>query len=195
LQQVANQRRKFGNDVVRCFDKFGSLADELMTAARERIMDRSWQRKDLAALLRGKPCRDQRAAALRRLDDERAEADAADQPVALRKQLLARVHAERELADQRATCRDLLTQRLVARRVDSIDTMAEKRDRVTTGGQRAAVRRRINTLGEAADDGKAEARQVLCELESIALSASRWVAAANDGECGQLQQVRVTSYI
>jgi endonuclease V-like protein UPF0215 family len=105
------------------------------------------------------------------------------------------MRAQRKFADQRAACGDLLGERLVARRINPVDAMAEKGNRIAPGGQCAAMRRRINSLGQPADDRKADARQMLRELEGIALSAASRIAAANDRDRGQPEQVRVAVYI
>ena len=61
----------------------------LMAALRKRRMDRPGQREHLAALLAGEARGDERARRKRRLDDEHAAREAAHQPVAARKVLLA----------------------------------------------------------------------------------------------------------
>ena len=104
---MPSQRREFGNDIVRRLDQFRALANQLVAAAGQRIMDGARDREDLPALLRGQARGNQRAAAARGFDDERTEAEAADQPVPLREQRPVRRGAQRELADERAVLSNL----------------------------------------------------------------------------------------
>jgi len=93
---------KPGQDFFRGFGQTRAVADQAMAAARERVMDRAGQREHLAALLGGEPRRYQRAGFQACFDDERAETQAGDDPVATREKFRLARRAGRKLRDQRA---------------------------------------------------------------------------------------------
>ena len=86
--------------VLRGLDELRAFADQLVTALRERRMDRAGNREHVAALLAGEARGDERARRQRRLDDEHAAREPADQAIAARKVLLARRRAGRELGQR-----------------------------------------------------------------------------------------------
>ena len=83
-RQRAGERAQLRENVVGRFDERRAVPDQLVAAARERIMDRAGNGEHLASLLGGEPRGDQRAGARRGLDDEHAERESADQAVATR---------------------------------------------------------------------------------------------------------------
>src|SRR5210317_129452 len=103
-------------------------------------MYRARQGKNLTALLRGEACRYQGAAAASGLDHQRAEGQAADQPVAFREVALVGMRAERVFAYQRAVGCDAVSKIVVFSRVYAVNTVTEKSDRGTIGIERPAVR-------------------------------------------------------
>src|SRR5262249_62069920 len=58
--------------VLGALDELRALLEQRMTALRERRVDRAGDRKDVAALVRGEPRRDEPAASECRLDDHHA---------------------------------------------------------------------------------------------------------------------------
>jgi len=86
LHQVSRQRRKLGHDIVSRLHEFCALADKLVTAAGQRVMNRPRDCEDFPPLFRGQPRGDEGTAPPRGLDDQRAQAEAADQPIPLREQ-------------------------------------------------------------------------------------------------------------
>src|SRR5215467_7990166 len=90
------------DDFTGALDEHRAVADQLVASARERMMDRARNREHVAPLVARRAGRDQRARTQARFDDERAEREARDDPVAARKVVLASRRARRELADERA---------------------------------------------------------------------------------------------
>ena len=115
--------------------------------------------------------------------------------MALWKQGPVRWRAERELAHQCAPTGNFMGEIAIAGGIYAIDAVAEKGNRRRTGGQRAAMRRCVDALGESADDAKTSRAQVPCELECVARAAAGGIAAANDRQRGQMQKLRVASDI
>ncbi len=191
LQQVPRQGRELGDDVVGRFDELGTLADELVAAAGQRIMNGPRYREHLPPLLRSQPRRDQRATATGGLDDEGAEAEPADQAIALREERPVGRCAQRKLADQCAVPGNIPGELTIRGRVNAIDAVTEKGDGRTTRRQRSAVGGRVDALREAADDAEARRAEVPGELEGVPRAAGRRVAAADDRERGQVQNLRV----
>src|SRR5689334_18502928 len=100
-------------DVGGSLHEFCTVADQLMAAACERIVDGPGDCKHLSTLLERMVSSDQGSAAACRLDDERAERQAADDAVALGKMGTQGWRARRELRDQGARLRQALRQALV----------------------------------------------------------------------------------
>ncbi len=73
-----------------------------MTAARERIVYRARHGEDFAPLLECMPRGRERSAGQRRLHDERAEREAADNSISAREVLRTRRRAHRKLGHERA---------------------------------------------------------------------------------------------
>ena len=158
-------------------------------------MDRAWQRKNFTALLARESCSDQRAAAAGGFDDQRAEAQSADQAIALREEFFLGVGAEREFADERSGRGNFLGEPLVGRRVDPIDAMTQEGDGTTAGSEGTTVCSSIDTLRQPADNREAGTREMLGELEGVALAALGRIAATDDRDGRQVQNVRVAVYI
>src|SRR5690606_10642786 len=133
-------------NVVGTFDELRTFADELVAAARQRVVYRARNGEDLAALLGGQPGRDQRPAAARRLDHQRAQARAADQAVARGKMPAPGRHAEREFRGHHAGGGDTLGERRVGGRVDRVEPVTQPGDRGAASRQRAFVRRAVDAL-------------------------------------------------
>ena len=93
--------------------------------------------------------RDQRAGALRRLDHDKPERQAGDDPVAARKILRARLPAERHFARRcrRHARRSRRSSADVFRRVGPVEPAGEHADRA--GGEAALMRRRVDAARQA----------------------------------------------
>src|SRR5690349_24931037 len=97
---------------------------------------------------------DERAALLRGLHDERGGREATDETVALPEVPGERRGAERKFRDQAAAAGDVARERLVRAWIDAIGARAHHRDRRALFAKRAAMRRRIDAMSEAAHHGK-----------------------------------------
>src|SRR5690349_4815859 len=100
-----------------------------MTAARERMMDRTRNREHVAALIARITRGDQRARAESRFDDERAERESRDDSIAAREVVGAARRARRELADERAAGLDARSELAMPRRKHDVGSGAEHGDR------------------------------------------------------------------
>ena len=147
-------------NIRRRLNQLGALSNQFVAAPREWIMDRTWQRKYLSALLGSEARSDQRTAAACGLNHQRAERKAADQSISLREMPPIGRCSERVLADQRARRRDLVGEIVILCRVHTVDAMAKECDGPAVGIQCASMRGGIDALCEAADDCVAAARQV-----------------------------------
>src|SRR5439155_16417678 len=117
----------------------------------------------------------------RRLAHDRAERKSADQPVATRKVERARRRPAGELRDERPLRHDLGRQARVPGRIDAVDPGAEHGDRASARGERAAVRGRVDTGGEAAHDRDARLRQPARQLVRDAPAVLTRPPGADDG--------------
>ncbi len=73
--------------------------------------------------------------------------------------------------------------------------MTKESDRPPPCGQRPAMRSRVDSLRQAADDREADAGQMLGKFEGIALAALGRIAAADNSNCRQVQNVGIAVYI
>ena len=105
-----------------------ALLEQAVGALRARIERRAGHREHLAALFQRHPRRDQRARAARRLDDDDAERQPRDQPVAAREIAAARLPAERHFADGRAVGQDRRRKLRMLGRIDVIVPAGQHRD-------------------------------------------------------------------
>ena len=157
-----------------------------MASAREWIMDRTGYREYLSTLLAGQPRCYQRATSSSGFDDQRAETNAADQAVALWKQLPARLHAEWKFADQGAVARDEMRQFAIGGRIDPVDAMPQKRNSRRASVQGTAMSGRIDALRQAADNAESAGSQVTGKLVRIAGAGLGWLrlpTIASAGRC------------
>ena len=129
----------------------GELPEQPMTARRGRARDGSRHRADRPPDLRGMPGRVERPRAMPRLDDDRRGRDRGDEPIALQEAVASRRGATRHLGEQQAARGDAAKQRLVPRRVESVETTRQHGDRRATCGQRPAMRSAVDAVGPAGD--------------------------------------------
>ena len=100
LDRLAQDRAQHRDHVGGFRHQRGALLEQLVAALRARIERRAGHREHLAALLEREAGGDQRARALRRLDDHHARRKARDEPVAAGKVARARLPAHRHFRDQ-----------------------------------------------------------------------------------------------
>src|SRR6184192_1137546 len=131
--------------------EFCAVLDELMTADGEWVLDTPRDAEHLASLLARHARRDQRAAALRRLNHNDAEAKAADDAIAHRKPTRQRQRPVLGLGDNGARRGDRLRQLRVLGRIDPVQSRCHDGDRWTPPLQGAPVRRGIDATGQPAD--------------------------------------------
>ena len=126
-----------------------------------------------------KPRGDQRARAFGGLDDDDAERQAGNQPVAAREIAPARLPAERHFGDGGAGRQDGVEQVGMFRRIDAVLAAGEHRH--GTAFEAGAVGGRVDAARQPGDDGEAGlaeiAREPLGELDA----GGRGVARADDG--------------
>src|SRR4026209_1780553 len=138
---------EFREYVLRAFDELCALADQAMTAARQRAVDRTGNGEDLASLLGCQPRRDQRAAR-----ERRPHGQPADDAIATRKVLRQRRNAGGKLRDKCASRRDLARERRVLRRIDAFGAATRHRDRATLSRERTTMARGADGDGAPAGD-------------------------------------------
>src|SRR6185436_12505365 len=103
--------------VFRGLDELRARLDERVAALGDRRVDRTRNGEDLATLLGGRARRDERAGSERRLDDQTALRESADQAIAAREVRRERACAEGELGGQQPALGDLAGERGIAARV------------------------------------------------------------------------------
>src|SRR5581483_3020287 len=159
-----------------------AIAYQLVGAAVGGRVDAAGHGEDLAVLLEGQAGRDEGAAVDVALDDEDAEAEGAEDAVAAREVLAARLRAEGVVADQAALLHDLLRQLDVLGRVDDVEATGEHGDGAAAGDEGRAVRDGVDAAGEAADDGDAVTREVGREVLGGLAAVGRGAPRADDGD-------------
>src|SRR5262249_35053974 len=133
-------QRELFEDVLRSLDELRSFADQPMAALRKRRVDRAGEREDLASLLGGEPCGDQRPRVERCFDDEDAAGEAAYEAIPLRKILLERRRARSELRNHKTAGDELVREIAIARRIDPIGSRADHRNAASCMAKPAAMR-------------------------------------------------------
>src|SRR6185436_2276101 len=116
-------------------------------------------------------------ALLSRLDDHDRLREAADDAIATREMPILGSRVRRKLSHQQTLRGDLLCERSILRRVDTIDPGPEHGDRLAAAFERAAVRGGINAARESAhdhDSGEREVeRNIVSGLEAVARRVAR----------------------
>src|SRR5689334_12326063 len=92
-------------------------------------------------------------------DHDRAEAQARDDSIALRKRATQRRHARRLLTQHGAALSNFLCQSHMFRRINLTEAAAKHGDRSPTSCERAAMSRRIDAASQTADHGITRSRQ------------------------------------
>ena len=100
-----------------------------------------------------------------------------------------------KFADQESVVPDGLGQLPVRRRVDDIDAAAEDGDRDALSGQRAAMCGRVDARGESADDREPALGQSAGELEGRVGSRASRIAAADGGQLRLAERLEVAGRI
>ena len=162
-----------------------------MTASRQRIMYGAGNGEDFAPLFSGKSRTEHRAAAIRSFDDERTQAQPADQSIPAWKMVASRWCTKGKLRTQGAARDDSRGEVSVSGRVNAVDTMAEKCNRHCAAMQGAFVSSSIDAFGEAADDTETGGAELMCEACGIVYAAARRIATAHDGDRRQVQRADI----
>src|SRR5262249_59820683 len=98
--------------------------------------------------------RDERAAALRRLDHHHAEGEPGDHAIACGEVSGERTRARRKLGDERAVPFDLPREPTVLRRIDDVHARAEDGERAATHAKGAAMRGAVDAPVEPGHHGE-----------------------------------------
>ena len=137
----------------------------------ERLSTGPGDGEDLAVLLHRVMRRRERAAPRGGLDDDHAQAEAADDPVALGEEAGDRLLPHRRLAEQGAGGGDLVGQRLVLGRIDLRQPVGQDGQGPAPRLQRPAVRGRVDPPRQARDHRQADpgqrARQPLGDPQPV----------------------------
>ena len=129
----------------------------------QRARDLSRHCEHVAALLEREVGRDERAAPLARLDDDRRRAETGDDPVARREAPRRRLDARLVLGDDEARLADPARQLGVRRRVVAVDPAAEHGDRRAAAVERAAMRLAVDAPRHPAHDDETRSGQLARE--------------------------------
>src|SRR5262245_32058962 len=142
LLQVAG---KLFNDVTPMLHEFRAVFDQIVWTERGLRSDVAWHGKDLAALFVGQPRSDQRSTVLRRLDDQNAETESAQDSIAIREVLRQWRRAQWEFRNHRPARRDLILQLLVLFRIGRFQPRPDDGDCLPARFERATMRRRVDS--------------------------------------------------
>ena len=141
-----------GEDVGGARQRRRTQLEQRVRPRRQRARDLAGNGEDLSALLEREVGRDQRAAALARLDDDGCRAEAGDDPVACREAPRSRLDARRVLGDDEAGGGDPARE-LGVRARDSRGRCRSRAPRRSARPlERAAMRLGVDPAREAADD-------------------------------------------
>ena len=153
-----------------------------MATARNGRVDRARNGEYFTSLLTGQSGGNQGATFRCGLDNQHTSRQARDNPVPAREIGGHCGRSQRELGDDRALVGNGESQFLVAGRVESVGTGSDDRDRLSIGGEGAAMCRRIDAKCQSADDGQAFARQCAGKAFSCLHALWRGIAAADHGQ-------------
>ena len=175
-------RRNLEQDVVDVLDELRAVPDQFVTTLALRVMNGSRHREDFATVFHRESRRDQRAAAARRLDDERAEAERRDDAVAAGKLESAHGVTGRVLGDDEAVGPDRVRELAIPRGIDDVDTAAGDCNRAAATFDRPAMPRGIDAGRQSARDGEPEPAQLERERPRCVLAVLAGMTAADDRE-------------
>ena len=150
---------EFFYDIVRTLHNLCPIADEGVCTQVSPAQHVARHGHHLPALFEGARGGNQRAGLFIRLDHDNRSRQATDEAIAHREVKRERWRAGRILADHQTRARDLVGERRVFMRIDTIDAGAEDGDR-SARADRAAMGRGIDAARQTADDGDAQRRQV-----------------------------------
>ena len=170
------------NDVFEPRGELRALLDQSMGAGGERRVDAARHREHLPSIVEREPSRDERAAPLRRFDDHRAVRHAGNDAIAGGKVFRPRRRTDGPLTDETTGLREALRELPVLGRIDDVDPRAEYCDRVSTGAERALMRRRVDAAGKATHDRDPCAREILGEPRRDILPVAGRVSRTDHGD-------------
>ena len=171
----------------------GGLAplDEGVALSGLRRAHRTGDRINVAALVERVTRGDERARARASgLDDDRRDAQAADDAVAALVVEAVRLGPGRIFADDRAGKQDIAHEGAVLRRIAHIRASGEHRDRQTACAERAAMRRRVVAERHAADRDKAGLRQLRADRPGDLHAVARRLPRADDRDARHSVEIR-----
>jgi len=189
--KALRERREAFDDLFGGFHERSALANQPMTAARQRIVDRTRNREHVAALFARVARGDQRARSQACFDDERSESETRDDPVAPRKIFRPARCARRKFADERAVRCDACGEFLMLGGIDDIGPRAEHGDRHAACVERRRVRRAIDAFGEAARDRESRRDERTRKTPRVIEAGMTRAAAADDRDLRAPQRRRV----
>ena len=139
-----DERPELLENVVNGFNQSRAIANQTMAAPAGQAIGRPRHREHLAVLLGRVAGRRERAAAWSRLDDEHAQREPRDDPVALREQARQRALTHRHFAHDRPGGGDRARKLFVFGRVDRCQPIGKHGDRAAPRLDRAAMSGRVN---------------------------------------------------
>ena len=155
---------KLSENVARRFYNGRAIAQQGMGTAVPAAKHIAGYGQHVASLLERTARGDERAALLSRFDDDDGSSQAADDAVAEGEEPAPRPCARHQLGRDAAAHLYLSSERRVLGRVDDIDSRSEDADRASAGLERSAVRGRIDTPSQAADDSQPGGREIAGQL-------------------------------
>ena len=163
-----------------------------MAAPRQRTLNRARNGEYLAALFTGQACRDQGAAAARRLHHHDTEAESADEPVTPGKMPRQRRGAGGELGYQRAVLRHLPGQAAVDARINDVQAVGRHRQGAPAAGHGAPVAGSVDAQRKPAGDHQSAASQLGAEAVSGFHATGCGPATADHGHLSGAQNFHIT---
>jgi hypothetical protein len=149
-------RREVFNNVLDAIHQHCAFPKQSIAAAGLAAERASRNGEDLPILFERHPGGYQRAAFLRRFDDDHAERKAGQDTVAAGEILGQRRGAQREFAEHGATTfDDCVGEAAMLWRVGNVDTASQDRDGAAAGLERSAMRRAVDSARQATDDDEA----------------------------------------
>ena len=164
-----------------------------MTAFHQRIVDGTGNRKHLATLIGGHVGGDQRTTLECCFHHQHPQTESTNDAITAGKEFRPRLHPNGELRHQRTLFHHLFPEPTVAYREYRIKAMGQYGNGAA-GLQGTAVGSRIDTQGQAAGGHKAMAGKMRGKLLCQFLALTAAMAAADDGNLGQIQHLDLTPH-
>src|SRR5690606_21192027 len=174
---------EFRNNILPLLNKFCSALYQVICAKGIAARDISGHGHHLAILFHRKPRGYQRPASLRRLDDQKAQTQSADNAIAIRKILLERRRAKRELRDEAAAfCEYLADRTVVLAWIYRIKPRAHNGDGAAIGTHCSAMGSRVDAACKAGCDRYPARGKVACKHLRSVLAVCRTGTGTDDAD-------------